>query len=135
MGYWKDSLLVGVTIIDDEHRKLVAAIDELMDACMKGKGRDTIEKTLMFLSEYTKKHFADEEKLQAEYAYPGMAAHKKMHTQFYANITALINDFNQNGPNVALTGKINKTLVDWLIHHINAEDKKLGLHIQSKTRG
>lgn len=133
MTYWKDSLLVGVPLIDEQHRKLVNAIDELMDACMKGEGRDAIGKTLNFVADYTKEHFSDEEKLQAQYAYPGMAAHKQIHTQFISNVSALVNDFNQNGPNVALTGKINKTLIDWLIRHIGTEDKKIGLHIQSKS--
>lgn len=129
MTYWKDSLLVGVTLIDNEHRKLVKAIDQLMEACMQGKGRSAIEETLSFTVSYTKEHFSDEEKLQAQYAYPGMAAHKLLHSQFVRDINALYNDFEQSGPNVALTGKLNKTLVDWLINHISTEDKKLGEHI------
>lgn len=132
MTYWKDSLLVGVTEIDGQHKKLVQAIDELMDACTRGQGRAAIEKTLNFVAAYTKEHFSSEEKLQAQYAYPGMADHKRMHTQFISNVSALIDDFNQNGPGVALTGKLNKTLVEWLVRHISVEDKKLGEYIQSK---
>lgn len=133
MTYWKDSLMVGVAEIDTQHKKLVQAIDALMDACAKGQGRAEIEKTLRFVSDYTKEHFADEEKLQAKYAYPDMVNHKRMHAQFIANVASLIDDFNQNGPGVSLTGKLNKTLIDWLIRHIGTEDKKLGAHIQSKV--
>ena len=132
MTYWKDSLLVGVTLIDEEHRKLVGAIDELMAACLAGKGRTVIGKTLSFVVSYTKKHFSDEEKLQTQHNYPGIIAHKKLHALFIENITALEKDFEQNGANVALIGKINKTLVDWLVQHINVEDKKLGAFINSK---
>lgn len=132
MTYWKDSLLVGVTEIDEQHKNLVKAIDELMDACTKGQGRAAIEKTLNFVVTYTKEHFSSEERLQAQYAYPGIADHKRMHAQFIGNVSALINDFNQNGPGVALTGKLNKTLVEWLVRHISVEDKKLGEYIQSK---
>lgn len=132
MTYWKDSLLVGVSQIDAQHRQLVKAIDDLMEACMKGAGREAVAKTLSFVAAYTKEHFADEEKLQAQYAYPDINAHKRLHAQFISNVAALESDFKQNGPNVALTGKINKTLIDWLIKHIGSEDKKVGLHIQSK---
>lgn len=131
MTYWKDSLLVGVKLIDDEHRKLVNAIDQLMEACMQGKGRAAIEETLSFTVSYTKQHFSDEEKLQAQYAYPGMAAHKLLHAKFVSDINAILQEFEQTGPNVALTGKLNKTLVDWLINHISTEDKKLGAHINN----
>ena len=129
MTYWKDSLLVGVPLIDNEHRKLVKAIDQLMDACMQGKGRAAIEETLSFTLSYTKEHFSDEEKLQAQYAYPGMAAHKLLHSRFIMDINAIYRDFEQTGPNVALTGKLSRTLVDWLINHISTEDKKLAAHI------
>ena len=129
MSYWKDSLIVGVPQIDDQHRKLVEAIDLLIEACMQGKGRDTIEQTLKFTVSYTKEHFSDEEKLQSKYAYPGMAAHKLLHSQFITNINSLLHEFEQTGPNLALTGKLSKTLVDWLIKHISTEDKKLGEHI------
>jgi hemerythrin len=129
---WKDSLLIGVPQIDNQHRKLVEAIDALLAACSQGHGRDAIEKTLYFVVDYTKKHFSDEEKLQAQYGYPGLAAHTRIHTQFITTVSGLVSDFKQNGPNIALTGKINKTLVDWLINHITIEDKKIGDFIKSK---
>ena len=134
MTYWKDSLLVGVTQIDNEHRELVAAIDRLMEACNQGKGRATIEETLVFTVSYTKKHFGAEEILQAQYAYPGIAAHKAIHAQFITSINSLYQEFKENGPNIALTGKLNKMLVDWLINHISTEDKKLGEHINGGTK-
>ena len=135
MTYWKDSLLVGVYQIDSQHRKLVAAIDRLMDACMQGQGRDTIGQTLNYTLSYTKEHFRDEELLQAKYAYPGLSAHRQLHASFVANITALVQEFEQTGPNISLAAKLNKTLIDWLIRHISTEDKKLGEHIRKAEGG
>lgn len=129
MTYWKDSLLVGVPQIDTQHRRLVDMLDKLMEACMQGKGRAAIGQTLDFAVAYTKEHFSDEEKLQAKYEYPGLPAHKLLHAEFIKEINALQREFEQTGPNVALTGKVNKTLVDWLIKHITTEDKKHGEHI------
>lgn len=132
MGYWKDTLLIGVPAIDEQHKKLVAAIDELMDACSKGQGRDAVGKTLKHVIDYTKTHFVDEEKIQSQSGYPGYHAHKQIHTKFAASIVGLKNDFEQNGPSIALTAKINKTLVEWLVNHITTEDKKIGEYIKSK---
>jgi len=130
MTYWNDNLLIGVAQIDNQHRKLVEAIDRLMDACASGKGSTEIGQILNFAADYAKEHFRDEENLQERYAYPGINAHKRLHTQFVMNINALIQDFGRTGPNIALTGKLTKTLVDWLVHHISIEDQKLGEHIK-----
>jgi len=132
MTYWKDSLLIGVSQIDTQHRKLVQAVDELMEACSKGQGRATIEKTLNFVVSYTKEHFADEERLQAQHGYLGIAAHKKLHADFITSVSALVADFQKSGSGLALTANVNKTLVAWLTHHISVEDKKVGEFIKSK---
>jgi len=127
--YWKDSYLIGVPEIDNQHIKLVQAIDKFTEACSQGRGRASIEQTLNFVVMYTKDHFRDEESIQAKYSYPGLIAHKRIHAAFIQDVGALVEEFKKVGPNVALTGRINKTLVDWLIKHISTEDKKVGDHI------
>ena len=134
MKYWKDSLLIGVPQIDTQHRKLVDMIDILMQACLQGKGRTEIEGTLSFALRYTLEHFRDEESLQLKYAYPGYKEHKKIHEDFTKDITALAGEFRKLGPSIALTGKLNHSLVDWVINHISTEDKKLGEYIQKVSK-
>jgi hemerythrin len=36
---WTDDLSVGVELIDTEHKSLINAVNELLDACSKGLGR------------------------------------------------------------------------------------------------
>jgi len=127
--YWNDSLLVGVSQIDNQHRKLVESIGQLMDACKEGKGRDEVAKLLNSVTAYTKEHFLTEEGLQEKYEYPGIGAHKRSHAHFVMNIGTLKQDFDRTGPNAALVGKINKTLMEWLENHISTEDKAVGTHI------
>jgi len=134
MTYWKDSLLIGVPQIDTQHRKLVGMIDILMQACMQGKGRTEIEGTLNFALKYTLEHFRDEESFQVEYSYPGYKEHKKIHDDFTKDIIALADEFKKLGPSIALTGKLNHSLVDWVINHISTEDKKVGEHVQKVSK-
>lgn len=70
-------LLTGNALIDSEHRQLFAAINDLMDACSQGKGRDKILSTAKFLTGYVAKHFGDEEQLQMRSKYPNYPAHKQ----------------------------------------------------------
>lgn len=122
--------MIGVPQIDNQHRKLIEAIDKLMEACKQGKGRVEIEKTLVFTLQYTIKHFNDEEKLQEKHKYPGLSEHKQIHKRFTEDIAALAQEFNKLGPSIALTVKLNQSLVDWVINHISTEDKKVGEHIR-----
>ena len=65
MAYaWTTDLATGNADIDDQHKRLFAAVNALFDAYRSGKERQEVEKTMEFLTAYTAKHFADEEKLQ-----------------------------------------------------------------------
>ena len=63
-------LMTGNALIDSEHRQLFAAVNNLMTACSQGKGRDQIQQTVTFLSNYVVKHFQDEERLQTRATTP-----------------------------------------------------------------
>ena len=69
-------LLTGNNLIDTEHKQLFAAINDLLDACAQGKGREKLMATAKFLNNYVNKHFSDEEKLQVSSNYPGHPPHK-----------------------------------------------------------
>ena len=126
-------LETGNALIDSEHRQLIQAINDLLDACARGQGRTQIEKTGKFLQDYTAKHFSDEERLQMQYKYPEYAAHRQYHEEFKRVVADLMKELGEQGPTVLLVGKINSALAGWLINHIKREDKKLAAYIKSHT--
>ena len=130
MTNWNDSLLVGVSLIDNQHRELIKRMDHLRDACTQGKGHEEVEEILKFVVSYVKEHFKDEEEMQAKYAYPEIAEHKKLHAGFVERIIDLLREDKRTGPTAELTGKVNTALIGWFIQHIRTEDKKLGLYIR-----
>jgi len=129
MSSWNDSLLIGVSLIDNQHQTLVKELDEFKDACSHGEGQQEVGHALKFSVSYIKEHFKDEEELQALYAYPGIDAHKKLHAHFIQTAIDLIQELKATGPSAELADKVKKTLVMWFITHIRTEDKKLGEHI------
>ncbi len=131
---WRDNLVVGVAEIDNEHKTLVKALDDLLAACATGQGRAHVAKTLDFVHEYTKTHFGHEEQLQMQYKYPDMNAHKRLHATYVANIVSLTKELEATGGGIIFVQKVTKTLGDWLLNHISTEDKKVGAHIQA-SRG
>lgn len=130
MAMWKDSLKIGVTLIDSEHRELCDRIDALFAACSQGKGKEELLKTVDFLESYTIKHFSDEEKLQRSSAYPKVAEHKAMHEFFKSKIAEMKKDIQANGATVASVSKANYFLMDWLLNHIQKVDTGLAQYFK-----
>ncbi|MDF2632767.1 MAG: bacteriohemerythrin [Caproiciproducens sp.] len=130
MAMWKDSLKIDVPLIDSEHKELCDRIDQLFAACSQGKGKEEIVKTLEFLEGYTIKHFSDEEKLQRASTYPKCREHKELHEFFKKQIADLKKDISANGASIAVISKTNYFLMNWLLNHIQKEDKELAGYLK-----
>ena len=124
-----DDLLTGNALIDSEHRELFAAVNNLIDACAQGKGRDQIQKTVQFLSDYVAKHFRDEEGLQTKSNYPGYPAHKQFHDGYRRKLAEVSQVLMREGASVKALGDLNG-VVAILVSHIRTEDKRLARHIK-----
>ncbi|GHV47699.1 hemerythrin [Clostridia bacterium] len=122
---WTDDLTTGNTMIDTQHKQLIKAISDLLEACSTGKGRESIEKTIAFLENYTATHFSDEEKLQVAHKYPDHPNHHQLHEGFKKVVHEIGEQIKKDGPTVALVGKVNSAIGGWLLIHIKKEDVKV----------
>lgn len=127
-------LETGNPTIDAQHKAWFTAINNLLDACAKGKGRDTLSSTAKFLYDYTVKHFADEEKLQLESKYPDYANHKRYHEEFKRVVRDINEELAREGPTIVMVGKVNNSLGSWFLNHIKREDTKVAAHIRSMQK-
>ncbi|MDE6133698.1 MAG: bacteriohemerythrin [Oscillospiraceae bacterium] len=118
-------LETGSVIIDNEHRELIKAVNDLLDACSGGKGRDHMSKTIKFLNDYVDRHFAHEEQLQQRYNYPEIAPHKAFHEKYKQTLREITSEMSADKPSVGELSKLN-VHIGLLITHIRTEDKKLG---------
>lgn len=134
MAYaWTKELETGNSAIDKQHHDLIDAINHLLEACSKGKGRCEIGKTLKFLNEYITHHFADEEVLQKKYGYPDFVNHKKYHEDFKKSVSDIQKEFDNGGATIALVAKVNSVIAAWLINHIKRQDVKVAAHVRAKS--
>lgn len=130
MAMWKESLRIGVPLIDGEHKELCDRIDQLFAACNQGKGKEEIFKTLEFLEGYTIKHFSDEEKLQRSSTYPKCKEHKELHDYFKKQIADLKGELAKEGATIAVVSKTNYFLMNWLLNHIQKADSELAQYLK-----
>jgi hemerythrin len=126
---WKDEFSVGVTAMDVQHKQLVAMVNQLYEAMRLSKGDAVIGSILPSLVLYTKSHFAAEEKVMKESGFPGLAAHQALHQQLTKQATELLEKIKA-GKMVA-TVSLATFLKDWLVNHIQGQDKQYGRHIAS----
>ncbi|HBH96055.1 MAG TPA: cation-binding protein [Ruminococcaceae bacterium] len=122
-------LETGNIFIDDEHRQLLKAVNDLLDACDKGEGRDSVQKTLFFLTNYVKNHFANEERLQQKSSYPNYTSHKAFHDKYRQDLEGMAAKLNPQNISVGDLTALNHQ-IGILVSHIRTEDKKLGQFLQ-----
>lgn len=127
---WSDNLSVNVSEMDRQHRKLIDMINELFDAMSSGKGRDVIGKVLDGLTEYTKTHFASEERMMQLHNYPELSTQQSEHAKLTQQVIDLQAKFK--GGSFTITLETMSFLKDWLQNHILQNDKKYGPYLNSR---
>lgn len=128
---WNDKMSVGIPSIDAEHQKLVSMLNELFDAVQAGRGRDALGKILDALIEYTKSHFANEERFMTQHSYPDFAAHKKEHEDLAKQVLDVQKKYH-SGATATLGMEVMNFLKNWLIKHIQGTDMKYSPFLKAK---
>lgn len=128
---WTEKMSVGIGVIDTDHQKLVSMVNELYDGIQAGKGKEKLGSVLDALVDYTKMHFAREEKFFAQTAYPEAAAHQKEHAALTKQVADVQGKFKA-GATSTLSLEVMNFLKNWLITHIQGTDKKCVPHLHQK---
>jgi hemerythrin-like metal-binding protein len=124
---WKESYSVGVSQLDDDHKRLIDLLNRFQVAYRYHTGEEFERKSLEELVEYTKYHFEREEQMMEEAGYPDLAAHKEIHRSMIDKVERFQEEYKKLG-HEALDG-VATFLSDWLIEHINGTDKQYGPYI------
>ncbi len=122
---WKDEYLVGVDIIDHEHKMLFSTFNDFAKAIENDLGDLIVERILIELLEYVLMHFEHEEDIMLgrncnpdEYG-----AHKAEHEGFTKRLIAIKDRFDR-GDNI--NAPLTTFLLDLILGHTVIRDIKLG---------
>ncbi len=118
---WKDSYNLNIKEIDQQHQKLAEMINDFYDQITQKSNKELISDLIYKMKDYTKVHFATEEKLLHESNYNDLLEHKIKHQAFIDKVSDLETRFNSG--KMILSFEITNFLKDWLITHIQEEDK------------
>ena len=129
---WNPAFSVKVKKFDDQHKKLVDLVNQLHDAMKAGQGSSALGIIFQQLINYTATHFKDEEQVMQANGYPDLPKHKVIHADLVKQVLELQKKFQTEGAGGILTMKVLSFLKDWLVTHIQGEDKKYGVFLNAK---
>jgi hemerythrin-like metal-binding protein len=130
---WSDALSMLHTEIDAEHQHFIKLANELNDEIMNQQrgNKAAVEHIMHLLLEDAIAHFAHEEEILAEKAYPATQEHAQIHSD-------IINKFRQALKNIqdtrirAVWIKTGLNIKDLLVNHLLDEDTKYIKHLQTE---
>jgi hemerythrin-like metal-binding protein len=125
---WSDSLSVGVTACDDDHKELMDMLNRLYEGMRSGQGKEVVGKVLDDLISYTKFHFAREEAFFEGTGYPAVE-HKAQHRDLVKQAEDLQARYESG--ECSLSIETLDFLKDWLTIHIQVTDKKYSAHLNA----
>ena len=121
-----DSLITGNQMIDSQHKVLIEKINDLAASCEQKRDKLNAVRMLNYLADYTEFHFQEEEKLQEEIGYPGLAEHRAKHQELRQTVEELRQMLEEEeGPSDAFVDRLNQKVIEWLYYHIKGFDRSV----------
>lgn len=119
---WSEEYTIGIDYIDQDHKKLVHLLNQFSIAYDYAQCEDFEREALEDLVSYTRYHFKREEKLMADYNYPGLVEHQKEHQAMIDTVNDYVKIYNKEGHDSLK--QVTNLLTFWLINHIQESDKQ-----------
>ena len=126
---WEPRFSVGSLVLDEQHKTLIALINQLHAAMLKGAPAGEMRQVFSELVAYTESHFKAEEGLMQRGGYPRLEAHCAEHREFVRTI--------RESYARLLAGKLTvsmdllRFLKSWLSGHILGTDQQYVPYLQS----
>ena len=121
---WNHACGVGVRAMDDQHGILMDAMNDLRLAVVHGCGRERICELFDKLIDFTRMHFASEERLMENCGFPSFAEHRAEHQAMMAQIMQAAHRL-QYGEGIDI-GSLLCRMRDGYFEHIEGIDQQYG---------
>jgi hemerythrin len=116
---WTDDLSVGLPEIDAEHKHFILLINELNSAITSRMGIEEIKRRMRAIIDDAVTHFAHEERLFKEWAYPLESEHVQRHSEALQYLQKTSEGFGRSGTDyewIEAGLKVKQTLIEHLLH-------------------
>lgn len=127
---WSDRFALGIDLMDQQHKVLFRLIDQLAQAIQHETSEAELQNIFGQLHDYTLTHFATEERLMAQYAYPADQDHQASHRTLEQTLEQLVERAKGGEPLVSI--QTMNFLRLWLYNHIDGTDRQFADYLKAK---
>jgi len=127
---WSEKYSINVAEIDEQHKKLCGYVNKLHAGVEAKIDKEELRQLVLDLVEYTRFHFASEERLMAENGMAADTSHHSEHQLLLRRLEQIVKAVSR-GKHPAFHSEYDVSN-DWFLAHIKGFDKKLGTFLNSK---
>jgi hemerythrin len=127
---WNESYSVGVSELDEQHKKLFRLINTMFKAEDLSANSKIMIDSLTEMSKYASVHFETEERYLSECKYPELENHIRTHDIFRKKVDEFRSAQTTQSKN--MSSDMTRFLLEWLVNHIMFCDKKYMPYISRK---
>lgn len=127
---WTQEYSVNKAALDRQHQKLFDTVNELHAALRTGIGNVVLDEILEQLEDYAHTHFADEESLMEQHAFPGLSAHRVQHQMFREKMADFLAQHKAGRAGVPV--ELMLFMQDWLKQHVLKTDKQYSAFLNAR---
>ena len=130
---WSDALSMENRQVDAEHQHFIRLVNELNEAISdQRRDRANVERIMVLILEYALTHFAHEELLFCETAYPGAEEHTQRHTELIGIFQQALKDIHHTEYSRRWV-EIGLTIKDLLVEHVVNEDRQYISYLRNNS--
>lgn len=123
----------GNKLLDLEHQQLYQLVRECSSIADNGATCEYLMGKLHELYEKMARHFQNEERMMELFAPAQVEMHKKQHHDLLVWLKKSIDNFADRATRINAVQKILSDLLEWYEMHIQQEDRKLALQMESPS--
>lgn len=127
---WNNRFNLKNNVLDEQHQRLVAIMNNLHDLIMQSTGLQSIAEVFSALVLTFRSHFTHEEQLMRQHAYPGLTQHKREHEYLMEQIN--VTSKGVASGNRELIRDFQQFVAGWWLLHMKNVDQELGPFLNNK---
>ncbi len=122
MMEWDNKYSVGISMIDEEHKKLIGILNKAIFAKKHNDNPEEIKEVLSEMAKYSQKYFSTEEANMIKFNFPEYQSHRNEHLDFTDKTIASYNKLVMGDYQIA--NELLEYLKQWLVNHILVTDRQ-----------
>ena len=129
---WTPELILGIDIIDQQHRELIGKMEDLFFSLKTDEGVEKVLEIILFMQRYTLTHLATEEYYMHISDYPDFDTHLMLHNHFRMAVLKVKKYVKEHPTSPETLSLVKTTIINWFLNHIQTVDKNYGKALRSK---